>query len=1207
MPASALARRSSNKAAALIIVLAFVVLLTGLSLAYFSRTTSERQLAHSSYNDTSADLLARTALDTIVSDFKQEITLGSASPAPTFGPTASPGPYRLYIPSNTAYVVPQRSGDSSLAPNLIRRSVANDQIPAPGLPSRASAVSSAPLDPANPKRGDVTRARWNRHYLLPKLNTGDDGTEPVAAFTPPDWVFVSDQGPTVITAPNSSVVGRYSYAVYAEGGLLDVNVAGYPTGTTIYQYGRKGALAFADLTAPSPYPILNPNAEGVYQIDRLVGWRNYATTQPSPSPGFPDRNFAANFLASSTPATNFYNFVTNSTNGFLTVRSDITFSGRTDQLFVQRQELVSLFSALRVGGLATPTPTPSFLNTLQYLSTFSREGVVQPSTTFLGAAAGTPQWSPATPTSVNPNFQSMFVTQPFTRYDGTIASVGDYLVNKRFVLQRLNWLTYKGPSAARTIPSSAPSLGDPDYDMWLLTRSNGITFGLTSAFLQQGTDLSQPGQTGSTANIYKYFGLVWDTTNERWNYVGHANPSPSATPASSIATLDTLTGTREPDFFELLQAGIRNDSLGDSSSSDPALPSVHQASKMLHILTIGANLVGQSRADSYPVRIACSVGGTTMEAVGMPRLPCLNSLAACPIGGTGLSGGVNWLLIPNLWDPFRDTWDLSEANAGNTGNGPNLTPGYLRPPVRITIQGNITFAAASVSQSGSVDPSIFPLQLFTPTVTFNASLSLVTGSNVFGRDGLLNAVRLGANDVSDTLSLLDPTQSPPLLTPTAQWYRVHPPTNDNSTYRGTPADDYVVFGLGLPGLLISPTNIVFGLKPVLIFQPGFQVSLDYRSPNGNWYSYSFLQGNNANNTWITAGPRGPLTVGTSYSEYGLNLTLPPSALPTAINLGPLPLGTPTPWNDVTGALVHAPIFAKSDPRSIRYNSMIGAVNVANPPLSFNSAGIIGSIWPGPYATPPPMSASAFPTPTPTPNPNPATLGDNALAGNASNPYSETSGDAWRPVMMNRPFRSVGEMGYAFRDQPFKTLSFSSTNSPDAALLDLFTVDDLSDARNPRAGVINLNSAQPWPLAAIVANAVQKENTPRSGSPGSPTPAPLSSPVANNLAANLVSLISTTRVTNKADLANLIATETTLTGNIPKTERELIARALGEVDQTRTWNLLIDVIAQTGHFKPGATSLQNDFVVEGEEHYWVHVAIDRFTGQIIDRQAEVVKE
>src|SRR5439155_9432646 len=126
---------------------------------------------------------------------------------------------------------------------------------------------------------------------------------------------------------------------------------------------------------------------------------------------------------------------------------------------------------------------------------------------------------------------------------------------------------------------------------------------------------------------------------------------------SSLATLGSLTGSREPNFFELLQAGILNSSLGDAFSPNPALPLTHQQSKMLHILTIGANLIAQSRADSYPVRIACSVAGTTMEAVGMPRLPCLSSLAACPVGVAQNSGGINWFLIPNLWDPFRDTWD----------------------------------------------------------------------------------------------------------------------------------------------------------------------------------------------------------------------------------------------------------------------------------------------------------------------------------------------------------------------------------------------------------------------------------------------------------------------------------------------------------------------------------------------------------------------
>jgi len=65
--------------------------------------------------------------------------------------------------------------------------------------------------------------------------------------------------------------------------------------------------------------------------------------------------------------------------------------------------------------------------------------------------------------------------------------------------------------------------------------------------------------------------------------------------------------------------------------------------------------------------------------------------------------------------------------------------------------------------------------------------------------------------------------------------------------------------------------------------------------------------------------------------------------------------------------------------------------------------------------------------------------------------------------------------------------------------------------------------------------------------------------------------------------------------------------LSDTCQTRTWNLLIDVIAQSGKYPPTAQNLQNDFIVEGEKRYWLHVAIDRFTGQAIDRQIEAVHE
>ena len=82
------------------------------------------------------------------------------------------------------------------------------------------------------------------------------------------------------------------------------------------------------------------------------------------------------------------------------------------------------------------------------------------------------------------------------------------------------------------------------------------------------------------------------------------------------------------------------------------------------------------------------------------------------------------------------------------------------------------------------------------------------------------------------------------------------------------------------------------------------------------------------------------------------------------------------------------------------------------------------------------------------------------------------------------------------------------------------------------------------------------------------------------------------------------------------------RALSNGGQTRVWNLMFDIVAQTGRFGSQATQLVvggnggqsngsqssvDQFIVEGEQHYWVHVAIDRYTGQILDKQVEVVKE
>src|SRR6266705_6170025 len=92
---------SRERAAALIIVLALVVLVTGLVVAYFSRATSDRPVAHSSFNQSKVDQLAQSGMDNIIGDLRQEITNGSTSPM-LFGPCASPGPLNLYVPTSTS-------------------------------------------------------------------------------------------------------------------------------------------------------------------------------------------------------------------------------------------------------------------------------------------------------------------------------------------------------------------------------------------------------------------------------------------------------------------------------------------------------------------------------------------------------------------------------------------------------------------------------------------------------------------------------------------------------------------------------------------------------------------------------------------------------------------------------------------------------------------------------------------------------------------------------------------------------------------------------------------------------------------------------------------------------------------------------------------------------------------------------------------------
>jgi hypothetical protein len=81
---------------------------------------------------------------------------------------------------------------------------------------------------------------------------------------------------------------------------------------------------------------------------------------------------------------------------------------------------------------------------------------------------------------------------------------------------------------------------------------------------------------------------------------------------------------------------------------------------------------------------------------------------------------------------------------------------------------------------------------------------------------------------------------------------------------------------------------------------------------------------------------------------------------------------------------------------------------------------------------------------------------------------------------------------------------------------------------------------------------------------------------------------------------------TAANNVDQRFLETAVRALSDTGMAGTWNLLIDIVAQTGRYPASTTSLAN-FMVEGERHYWVHMAIDRQNGAVIDQQIEEVNE
>lgn len=1181
----------NEKGAALVIILAFVVLLTGLVVAFFTHAAIERQVSNSSSSQTKADILSQSALEMIVGDLKQEIVNGSTVSTQVSG-------LAIYTPTSNANMLPQQSGIPAGAPvppipNLVRRSVRSDQMVMPGIGSRASAVNST-ADPSVNGR-TVKLARWNSHYLIPRHDTGNtiDSTpiSPLNAassesygFTPPDWVMVTKTGPQVLTAPDFTTIGRYAYAIYDEGGLLDINVAGYPSGTTQTQYGLKGFLAFADLTA---LPYAFPQSP---RVDQIVGWRNYASVQPGAA--FDTQPTSYTFDAAA--ATRYYHSVLGATNGFLTVNPrpypfPATVSSRTDQMFTSRQALLRFRRATAASGGQALSQ-----NLLQYLGTFSRE-------------LNAPSWGPdrnakdidpanglssftykdsrdadATVNRFLPNVRAT-ATKTIASYhdDGSPytykINAGEPLVKRRFPLNRLNWLGPNGP------------------------------------------------QNGGTAeNIQACFGLAWGTgmTDDGrsiplWQYVGPVG----ATEQGSIETLaQAAAENREPNFFELLQAGILSGSLavdggpgGGSADVDATFPSIHQRDPVLQVLRIGASIIDQYDEDSYPTLIEYQPAqNVKWQATGVENLPYLYSFM-------GVAG-------KSLDDP---THNLAAYYLFGLWNPQQGTPTSPRPAIRVRIQGSVGLH----NHLGAMPADPVWGQPGT-RISLNDTVLLTTsaghGVNGFSDPGLLTAAD------ADTA----PASGAP------GW--VIGPLMGGTVSKSSSGASYLCYRLPDFPLDIARTSDT--RDEALSFHHScdaanpFRYVLEYQASSGDWIPYHYNTGLNDSSTWLKNDP-----------------TLAVTAIQFAGNNAPFRIKRLFDFNKTGNtpkpAFNTCPLYLAVDPRSLRFNqwrydrsglSSYGACeNFAAVPALWTTAmgshaddfvcgaggGCSGSgesISPQAAALIPSRFGDFYEPACLARNnnianglPNNASpyssyldrdgvqrTGDSGLfppsttaAGGAAggNPYqTSTQRVADRPIVLNRPFRSVAELGYVFRDDPWRSLDFFSRTSADAGLLDLFTVG--KESTDMTAGRVNLNTRNSAVLAAVLngtlADIIGGKEIGK----------------ASTLASSLVAYTTSSSgpLVNKSDLATRFCPALdssdfsgTDAQNV-KARREALVRALADAGQTRTWNLMIDVIAQAGRYPPGANDLAQ-FAVEGERRYWLHIAIDRFTGEIIDRQLELVTE
>ena len=1161
----------------LVVVVSLVSLLTLLAVSLLTLVTLSRQTHHLESESRKTELLAQAALHGVMADLRDEMEKGSTEVlVHKLADGTTSRQYDLTKNRGGMRVTAALGDGAPVGGVLIKQSQPDKPFHTwKGAPkSRASAVSTASgSEPLPTALWDLPR------FLAPSASFND--------VSAPTWIYVARDGQnplayatdmrtkeTAGVANPKYVIGRYAYNLYDVSGLLDINAAGHSAGHPgAERVGHKGSQVMADLACLPGMEASGGAGPATWRHEWAAGNAAAVEDYLRLSEGGGWRHLAAN-----------------------------------DNVFLSRQDLLDF---------AKKQPASLPQESLRFFTHFSRDlnapsyrpDPARPKIAHNAASGGNDAYG--ADARVNPDLSAF---DPKRQRQ---------LLPRRFPLERLQWVV---------TPTSAKGPVDPE-------------------------------------KAKRYFGLTWQGTY--WKYE-HCRAN------GDLYTLQDVPADREPDFFEILRATVLAGSLGRQFAAkgwdaiDQQL-SMHQlggvdASVNLNIMELGASIIDQYDSDSNPTCIMLPGPVRPYYAFGKEDVPYLCRTSAIPFRGKTLPSvyvyyddgklaptpayEASMVLQPMLWRPHQTVKnydgptrfriypqhvDLGGGSvfymvSGWTVPGKGAQPGQ---PDRGTA-GDYTYWGGPNYRV--TNPELFPK-------TFRGDeyieLGLPKDSTAFREPQSVHSAAHGAiagYTISGNAKPIDVRPSdlrwgglPTSFSQVSGFLVGHAVTAEIENNSAYTTSSWSRLGVGY-----------FRGDPI-------EVVLQYQGPDGSWRPYQraeFTYKSNWGDHYLCKDPDWK-TECFCWSSYLIDpRTDRFGGLATVLASGV----KITQWTSLHPQMYWPEgvslSFGKQRNQGVRPGWTGPAPNIGWNDDAHSAYNWYDPLNPGGVAENNALAwgeafTFAYKDPDNVMRPGMAALNEYNNQMFLGNPMAkrhtlsdtgkltQSESESGRPLILNRPFRSVAELAYAFRGTPWRNIDFLNPSSPDAGLLDVFCLyEDPDEAKltakellkQPApvdAGRVNLNSAGPEVIAALISGTAREDGN------------YISAPEAESLAKILVNSIRSTSNTGGALLSKseLVSRPpgnaagggtassliTTLSKEFKKPEDrsindrlEALARALADGTTVRSWTFTLDLVVQSGQLASEATSLEA-FHASAERHFWIHFAIDRITGRILDVQWEPVKQ